>query len=114
MKQVVIALLITTINRYSDLKCDKNWLPKEMVINDLTGILDYVADIKVEESESNEVLNTFYEIVMENKNLNKMVRDLKEGCQHMCDVEKNQLEKMELLKAENEDLRTKLFKKGEI
>ncbi|MBO0572781.1 hypothetical protein FDF50_16590 [Clostridium botulinum] len=111
MKQVVIALLTTTINRYSEV--GGSIVSQKCVINDLTSILDYIQDIP-EENKPNEVLNIFNEIVMENKNLNKTVKDLEESCQYMCDVEKNQLEKMELLKAENEDLKAKLLKKGEI
>lgn len=105
MKQVVIALLTTTINRYSEVA--GSIVSQKCVINDLTNILDYIQDIP----EGNEVLNIFHEIVIENKALNKTVKDLEESCQYMCDVEKNQLEKMELLKAENEDLKAKLLKK---
>ncbi|MBY6965286.1 hypothetical protein [Clostridium botulinum] len=108
MKQVVIALLTTTINRYSEVA--GSIVSQKCVINDLTNILDYIQDIP----EGNEVLNIFHEIVIENKALNKTVKDFEESCQYMCDVEKNQLEKIELLKAENEDLRAKLFKKEEI
>ncbi|APF26060.1 hypothetical protein NPD5_241 [Clostridium sporogenes] len=108
MKQVVIALLTTTINRYSEVP--GSIVSQKCVINDLTNILDYIQDIP----EGNEVLNIFHEIVIENKALNKTVKDLEESCQYMCDVEKNQLKKIELLKAENEDLRAKLFKKEEI
>ncbi|KIS22056.1 hypothetical protein [Clostridium botulinum] len=110
MKQVVIALLTTTINRYSEI--GGSIVSQKCVINDLTNILDYIQDIP-EENKPNEVLDIFNEIVMENKVLNKTVKDLEEGCQYMCDIEKNQLEKMELLKAENEDLKAKLLKKGE-
>ncbi|NHL36666.1 hypothetical protein FDE95_08565 [Clostridium botulinum] len=111
MKQVVIALLTTTINRYSEV--GGSIVSQKCVINDLTNILDYIQDIP-EENKPNEVLNTFYEIVMENKTLGKTVKELQENCKYMCDIEKNQLEKIELLKAENEDLKAKLLKKGEI
>ncbi|MBA4509166.1 hypothetical protein H1057_14115 [Clostridium sporogenes] len=111
MKQVVIALLTTTINRYSEVS--GSIVAQKCVINDLTNILDYIQDIP-EENKPNEVLNIFHEIVIENKALNKTVKDLEESCQYMCDVEKNQLKKIELLKAENEDLKAKLLKKEEI
>lgn len=111
MKQVVIALLTTTINRYSEVA--GSIVSQKCVINDLTNILDYIQDIP-EGNKPNEVLNIFNEIVMENKTLNKTVKELEESCQYMCDVEKNQLKKIELLKAENEDLKAKLLKKGGI
>ncbi|HDK7158448.1 TPA: hypothetical protein PTV43_003655 [Clostridium botulinum] len=107
MKQVVIALLTTTINRYYEVAA--NTLFKRAVINDLTNILDYIQDIP-EENKSNEVLNIFNEIVIENKVLNKRVKDLEESCQYMCDIEKNQLEKMELIKSENKKLKVKIAK----
>ncbi|MCW6059739.1 hypothetical protein LAV35_03795 [Clostridium sporogenes] len=113
MKQAITGYITALINVYSVNEYPKNSLlhSNNIFIKDLNDLLDYVTDLKEEEEEENKVLNTFNEIVMENKNLNKMVKDLKEGCQHMCDVEKNQLEKMELLKAENEDLKAKLLKK---
>ncbi len=107
MKQVVIALLTTTINRYSEVA--GSIVSQKCVINDLTNILDYIQDIP-EGNKENEVLNIFYEIVMENKALNKTVKDLEESCQYMCDVEKNQLEKMELIKSENKKLKVKIAK----
>ncbi|HGG0416135.1 TPA: hypothetical protein ACJFE8_000886 [Clostridium sporogenes] len=107
MKQVVIALLTTTINRYSEVP--GSIVSQKCVINDLTNILDYIQDIP-EGNKPNEVLNIFNEIVMENKTLNKTVKELEESCQYMCDIEKNQLEKMELIKSENKKLKVKIAK----
>ncbi|AUN22285.1 hypothetical protein RSJ22_12905 [Clostridium botulinum] len=118
MKQAITGYITALINVYVGNEYPQSNLlhfnNNKFIIKDLNDLLDYVADLKEEENKSNEVLNIFNEIVMENKTLNKTVKDLEESCQYMCDIEKNQLEKMELLKAENEDLKAKLLKKGEI
>lgn len=51
VKDIVKALIVTTVNRYSNLKCDSNWLAREMVIKDLKNILGYVESIQ-EDSKS--------------------------------------------------------------
>ncbi|KGO13867.1 hypothetical protein NZ45_09885 [Clostridium botulinum] len=118
MKQAITGYITALINVYVGNEYPQHSLlhfNNNKFIKDLNDLLDYVTDLKEEEEEenkSNKVLNTFYEIVMENKNLNKTVKDLEESCQYMWDIEKNQLEKMELLKAENEDLKARLKKGG--
>lgn len=47
IKDVVVPLLTTTINRYSDTKV----LPADAVCRELTDILEYVADLKEEDKE---------------------------------------------------------------
>ncbi|KIN82144.1 hypothetical protein, partial [Clostridium botulinum] len=103
MKQAITGYITALINVYVGNEYPQSSLlhfNNNKFIKDLNDLLDYVADLKEKENKSNEVLNIFNEIVMENKALNKMVKDLEEGCQYMCDIEKNQLEKIELLKAE--------------
>ncbi|KEI75920.1 hypothetical protein [Clostridium botulinum] len=117
MKQAITGYITALINYHMGFDTRKGSIDEHYnkhFLRELNDLLDFIAYLKEKENKSNEVLNIFNEIVMKNKALNKTVKDLEEGCQYMCDIEKNQLEKIELLKAENEDLKSKLLKRGEI
>ncbi|GAA0061706.1 hypothetical protein [Clostridium sp. CTA-1] len=98
MKDIVVALLTTTIDRYSDLKCDRNWLPKEMVIKDLTGILDYIADLKEADKQPITV------VLNDNTNiagLEEYIKELEETCERNNEIIGQQWEKINKLKNDN-------------
>ncbi|HDK7165891.1 TPA: hypothetical protein PTV51_002218 [Clostridium botulinum] len=132
MKQAITGYITALINNYerkiTNLYATNVNLCKirkyEKLKDELCDLLDFVIDIQEEKKEPTKVvLNNNTEILSlkkyikgleeERSILLKNIKELEESCQYMCDIEKNQLEKMELLKAENEDLKAKLLKKGE-
>lgn len=105
VKDIVVALLTTTINRYSDLKCDRNWLPKEMVIKDLTGMLDYAADVKETDKQPiTVVLNNNMDITR----LQEYIKELEETCEDNNEVIRKQFERIKGLEFENKNLKNRL------
>ncbi|MBU3208573.1 hypothetical protein KPL28_02850 [Clostridium algidicarnis] len=119
MKQVLIALLTTTINRYS--KYAVNGLSKDDVVEDLTNLLDYVTDIPEESQEPiTVVLNSseLQNLKRENKALEEhKMQAFKYQQQLICRIEelknrKNELE--ETCVANNEIIDTQFKKINEL
>ncbi|MHB9946936.1 hypothetical protein CF095_16370 [Clostridium botulinum] len=99
MKQMIIALLTTTINRYYEVAA--NTLFKRAVIKDLTNILDYIEDTPEEKQPITVVLNNDKEITK----LKKYIGDLEKSCECMNEIEINLSEKIGILKNENRKLK---------
>lgn len=95
VKDVAVALLTTTINRYSDRRFAGDMIPKGMVIKDLTGILDYVADIPEDKQPMTVVLNS------EAETLRERIREFEETCTDNTEIIKAQFKKIEALKEDN-------------
>lgn len=95
MKQVLIALLTTTINRYS-LYVTRDLL-RNNVIEDLTNILDYVTDIPEENQESITVVLSNAEV----EALKRRMNELEETCVANNEVIDTQFKKIKELKDSN-------------
>lgn len=95
IKDVIVALLTTTINRYQSI--DKSMLYKPEVLNSLNIILDYVEDIP----EDNSKPTTVVLCGSENEKLEKRIHELEESCENMCEVEKNLHNKVQTLRSDN-------------
>ncbi len=95
MKQILIALLTTTINRY--LKYAANDLSKDDVVEDLTNILDYVTDIPEENQESITAILDNTEV----EALRNRIRELEETCIANNEVIDTQFKKIKELKDSN-------------
>lgn len=95
MKQVLIALLTTTINRYS-LYVTRDLL-RNNVIEDLTNILDYVTDITEENQESITVVLSNTEV----EALKRRMNELEETCVANNEVIDAQFKKIEEQKEAN-------------
>lgn len=95
MKQVLIALLTTTINRYS-LYVTRDLL-RNNVIEDLTNILDYVTDIPEENQESITVVLSNAEV----EALKRRMNELEETCVANNEVIDAQFKKINDLKGIN-------------
>lgn len=92
MKEIIIALLTIAVNRYERAKVDS--LSKRSIINDLTDILDYVEDIQ--EEKINTIQTTFHENSNEEL-LRKRIRELEDSCENFVEVERNLLNRKEVL-----------------
>lgn len=92
MKQILIALLTTTINRY--LKYAANDLSKDDVVEDLTNILDYVTDIPEESQEPITVVLNNTEV----ETLKSRINELEETCIANNEVIDTQFKKIKDLK----------------
>ena len=110
IKDVVIALLTTTINRYSDLRFSGNMIPREIIIKDLTGTLDYVADIPEDKQPITVVLGNNEEV----ERLKSYIRELEDSCENMNQVEKNLAKQIEELKDENQRLRKNIILEADV
>lgn len=104
IKDIVVALLTTTINRYSELRFSGNMIPREIIIKDLTGTLDYVADIPEDKQPVTVVLGNNEEV----ERLKSYIRELEDSCENMNQVEENLAKQIEELKEENQHLRNRL------
>lgn len=98
IKDITLALLTTTINRYSSLGDSIRAIHKEVVINDLTDILDYVTDLKEENNQPiTVVLNSNGEVEF----LKKRIRELEESCETDNEVIEKQHRKIKELQNSN-------------
>lgn len=98
VKNIVVALLTTTINRYSELKFSENSIPKGMVTKDLISILDYIVDISEEDKQPiTVVLNNNTNIV----ELKEYIKELEEACGRNNEIIGQQWEKINKLKNDN-------------
>ncbi|EJO5346409.1 hypothetical protein NRP93_000455 [Clostridium botulinum] len=105
MKDIVVTLLTTTINRYSELKFSGNSIPREMITKDLTSILDYIADISEEDKQPITVVLNHNTNIVDSR---EYVRELEEACEANNEVIRQQWEKIIKFEVENKELKIRL------
>ena len=80
MKKQILAYITATINQYDRAKQDAETCGAMNVINDLTDLESFVADLKedVQSADNKEIIERYI----------KRILELEESCENMCEVEK--------------------------
>jgi hypothetical protein len=80
LKKQILAYITATINQYARVKQDCEECSVMCVLDDLSDLESFVADLKeVQTPESAEIIARYL----------KRILELEESCKNMCEVEKN-------------------------